>query len=110
MRYRSPTLLALAREFPHCMGCGNPNDGSVVMAHSNQSRDGKGMRLKAHDYRVAALCCTCHDIVDGRMIGRWYTGEDRADLWEIAHRATLGWLFEHGYISVHKRPQNEHIA
>ena len=110
MIYRNPTLLRLAPEFPHCMACGNPNDGSVVMAHSNQSRDGKGMRLKAHDYRVAALCYTCHAIVDGRISSPLYTLDYRTDLWEIGHRATLGWLFEHGYISVHERPQNEHIA
>ena len=110
MIYRNPTLLALAQEFPHCMACGTSKSGCIVMAHSNQLRDGKGIRLKAHDYRVAALCDRCHDIVDGRLSGALYTIEYRTTLWEIGHRATLGWLFENGYISIHKRPQNEHIA
>ena len=110
MIYRNPTLLALAQEFSHCMGCGVPNDGSVVMAHSNQSRDGKGMGLKAHDYRVAALCNWCHAIVDGRIHESHWPSKSRIELWEIGHRATIGCLFDHGYISVHKRPHNEQIA
>ena len=41
--YRSKKLLDYAKECPMCFGCGEPNDGSVVAAHSNQQRDGKGM-------------------------------------------------------------------
>jgi hypothetical protein len=68
----------------------------VVAAHSNQLRDGKGRSIKAHDYRIAALCYTCHaDIDQGRM-----SREDKQDLWEMAHRKTVGWLFENDHLEV----------
>lgn len=68
----------------------------MVAAHSNQLRDGKGRSIKAHDYRIAALCYTCHaDIDQGKM-----SREDKQDLWEMAHRKTIGWLFESGNLEV----------
>lgn len=73
-----------------CFGCGKPNDGSVVAAHSNQLRDGKGMGIKAHDYRIAYLCYHCHHEIDQ---GSKLLRKDRDDIWEQAHRATIGWLF-----------------
>jgi hypothetical protein len=67
----------------------------VVAAHSNQLRDGKGRGLKAHDYRIAALCFTCHAELDqGKSLSR----EERVSMWEDAHRKTIGWLFEKGHI------------
>jgi hypothetical protein len=51
--YRNKKLLEACREMP-CQHCGS-EDGTVVAAHSNQLRDGKGRGIKAHDYRVAAL-------------------------------------------------------
>ena len=74
------------------MGCG-AQDGTVVAAHSNQLRDGKGRGLKAHDYRIAALCYRCHMNLDQ---GKDLTKEQRVELWEEAHRETIGWLFENG--------------
>ena len=69
----------------------------MVAAHSNQLRDGKGLSIKAHDYRVAALCYACHMELDqGAKMSR----EDRQDLWEMAHRKTIGWLFESGRLKV----------
>ena len=68
----------------------------MVAAHSNQLRDGKGRSIKAHDYRIAALCYTCHaDIDQGKM-----SREDKQDLWEMAHRKTIGWLFENNHLEV----------
>ena len=68
----------------------------MVAAHSNQLRDGKGRSIKAHDYRIAALCYTCHaDIDQGRM-----SREDKQDLWEMAHRKTVGWLFDNEHLTV----------
>lgn len=96
MNYRSRKLLDTARDCPRCMGCGRPNDGTVVMAHSNQSRDAKGMGIKAHDFRIAALCMRCHSEVDQGSLPR----EDRIALWEDAHRKTIGWLFEAGKVVV----------
>lgn len=95
--YRSRALLDLARYTPHCMYCDKHNEGDVVMAHSNQSRDGKSMGRKAHDYRVAALCSSCHHQLDqGFRMSR----EERIDMWEAAHRRTIGWLFESGYLRI----------
>jgi hypothetical protein len=98
--FRSKTLLEVARQCP-CQGCG-AEDGTVVAAHSNQLRDGKGRSLKAHDYRIAALCYNCHYAIDQ---GSRMTAQERLDFWEDAHRKTIGWLFEHGYITVNKLPR-----
>lgn len=71
------------------MHCGK-QDGTVVAAHSNQLRDGKGRGIKAHDFRVAALCHTCHfDLDQGSKMSK----EERVNMWEEAHRKTVGWLF-----------------
>ena len=95
MIYRNRKLLDLADGAP-CMNCGN-RDGTVVMAHSNQMRDGKARNLKAPDYRVAALCSRCHyTLDDGPTLSR----AERVELWEEAHRKTIGWLFESGHLIV----------
>ena len=93
--YRSKKLLEAVREAP-CMHCG-AQDGTVVAAHSNQLRDGKGRGLKAHDYRIAALCYRCHSELDQ---GHRMSQQERLNMWEDAHRATVGWLFDHNIISV----------
>ena len=94
MNYRNKKLLEVIRQSP-CQLCGSEN-GTVVAAHSNQLRDGKGRSIKAHDYRIAALCYTCHaDIDQGKM-----SREDKQDLWEMAHRKTIGWLFENEHLGV----------
>lgn len=89
MIYRNPKLLRAAAEAPHCFGCGRYNDGSVVAAHSNRQADGKGMGIKAHDYRIAYLCGGCHYEVDQKS---------NKALWEEAHRKSIGWLFESGVV------------
>lgn len=93
--YRNKRLLEAVREAP-CMHCG-AQDGTVVAAHSNQLRDGKGRGLKAHDYRIAALCYRCHSELDQ---GHRMSQQERLNMWEDAHRATVGWLFNHNIISV----------
>lgn len=91
--YRNRKLLDLLRESP-CQVCGK-SDGTVVAAHSNQLRDGKGRGLKAHDYRTASLCFTCHAELDqGKSMSR----QERIEMWEEAHRKTIGWLFENDLI------------
>jgi hypothetical protein len=95
MTSRTSKLLRSLRDAP-CQICGI-EDGTVVAAHSNQMRDGKGRGLKAHDYRIAALCFTCHAEIDqGNKMSR----EERLDAWENAHRKTIGWLFDNNLISV----------
>ena len=60
-------------------------------------RDGKGRGLKAHDYRIAALCFKCHYEIDqGKDLSR----AERLNIWEEAHRATIGWLFENDFLKV----------
>ena len=94
MNYRNKKLLEIVRDSP-CQLCG-AEDGTVVAAHSNQLRDGKGRSIKAHDYRIAALCFRCHaDIDQGKM-----SREDKQDLWEMAHRKTVGWLFDNEHLTV----------
>ena len=93
--YRNKKLLEIVRESP-CQHCGI-QDGTVVAAHSNQLRDGKGRGLKSSDARIAALCYRCHsDIVQGRSLSK----DQRVEMWESAHRATIGWLFENGHIEI----------
>lgn len=93
--YRNKKLLELIRQSP-CQHCG-AQDGTVVAAHSNQLRDGKGRGIKAHDYRIAALCFTCHaDLDQGAQLSR----EERLNMWEEAHRKTVGWLFENNFIQL----------
>ena len=93
--YRNKQLLELVRQLP-CQNCGL-QDGTVVAAHSNQLRDGKGRGIKAHDYRVAALCYKCHSELDQ---GNRLSKEERVEMWEEAHRNTIGWLFENDYVNI----------
>jgi hypothetical protein len=78
------------------MHCG-AQDGTVVAAHSNQLRDGKGRGLKASDYRIAALCHICHFQVDQGLL---WDREQKREVWDEAHRKTIGWLFDHDLIAV----------
>ena len=93
--YRNQKLLEAVRSSP-CQHCG-VSDGTVVAAHSNQLRDGKGRGLKAHDYRIAALCFRCHAELDQ---GAKMSKQERVNMFNEAHRATVGWLFENDLIAL----------
>ena len=93
--YRNKKLLEIVRQSP-CQHCGK-QDGTVVAAHSNWMRDGKGKGIKAHDYRIAALCFTCHSELDQ---GAKMSKTERMEMWDNAHRLTIGWLFENAYLQV----------
>jgi CRISPR/Cas system-associated protein Cas10 (large subunit of type III CRISPR-Cas system) len=93
--YRNKKLLEYARKLP-CQHCGI-DDGTIVAAHSNQLRDGKGRGLKASDYRIASLCYTCHSEIDQ---GKRLNKADRVQMFEDAHRSTIGQFFELGFITV----------
>lgn len=95
MNYRNKKLLQVVREIP-CQHCGSQN-GTVVAAHSNQLRDGKGKAIKAHDFRIAALCFTCHSDLDQ---GSKMSKQERIEMWEEAHRKTIGELFMREIIGV----------
>ena len=93
--YRNKKLLIIVRESP-CQVCGI-EDGTVVAAHSNQMRDGKSTSMKSSDYRIAAMCFKYHSNLDqGSKMNR----EERVEMWEDAHRATIGWLFETKHLEV----------
>ena len=93
--FRNQKLLEIVREF-ECVLCG-AEDGTVVAAHSNQLRDGKGKGIKAHDYRIAALCYRCHMAIDQ---GHRMNKQEKEAMWEEAHRKTIGYLFERGKLWV----------
>ena len=93
--YRNQKLLETVREF-ECVLCG-AEDGTVVAAHSNQLRDGKGKGIKALDYRIAALCYRCHMAIDQ---GHRMNKQEKEAMWEEAHRKTIGFLFERGKLWV----------
>jgi hypothetical protein len=57
-------------------------------------RDGKGRSIKAHDFRIAALCHRCHTQVDQ---GKW-SREWKVEAWEEAHRKTIEQLFLRGIV------------
>ncbi len=95
--YRNKKLLEIARLLP-CQHCGI-EDGTVVAAHSNQLRDGKGRGLKSSDFRIASLCFRCHAEADTSST---LTKVARIEMWEQAHRATIGELFERGLVGVMK--------
>lgn len=100
--YRNNKILQIARHSP-CQICGI-EDGTIVGAHSNQLRDGKGKGIKAHDYRVAYLCHHCHSQLDQ---GHELTKQQRIYVWDEAHRKTIGWLFEQGYLEVNEKPRKD---
>ncbi len=93
--YRNAKLLKSIKDIP-CQLCG-AEDGTIVAAHSNQLRDGKGRGLKAHDYRIATLCFKCHEEIDQ---GSKLNKSQRIEMWEEAHRKTIGELFERGILNV----------
>lgn len=66
MIYRNKKLTESARN-AKCVSCGN-DDGTVVWAHSNKYRHGKGRGIKAHDLFGCYLCYQCHTLFDnGKM-------------------------------------------
>jgi hypothetical protein len=98
MIYRNKKLLELVRQCP-CQTCGT-QDGTVVAAHSNQLRDGKGRGLKASDAMIAALCYHCHMELDQ---GKNLSKQERVEMWEEAHRKTMQWLIENEHLIVNRR-------
>lgn len=84
MNYRNKRILDEAQHHA-CQSCGSDDD-TVVAAHSNQQRHGKGMGIKAHDCFVAYLCAACHYWLDQS------SGPSkalRADMWGVAHTKSI---------------------
>lgn len=60
--YRNKKLKQSAKH-ESCVSCG-ADDGTIVWAHSNSQKHGKGMGIKAHDLFGCYLCHKCHLIYD----------------------------------------------
>lgn len=96
--YRNDKLLKLAQRSP-CQICGI-EDGTIVAAHSNQLRDGKGRGLKSSDAAIAFLCYHCHNEIDQ---GNELTKQQRIYIWDEAHRKSMRWLIENEYLIVNRK-------
>jgi hypothetical protein len=70
-------------------------EGRTQVAHSNQLQDGKGRGIKSYPWRVAALCVECHTELDQ---GKNLSKVERREMWEVAHRRTIGELFARGLV------------
>ena len=79
---RDKRILEFCRTLP-CQAC-MADDGTVVAAHSNQAKHGKGRGIKASDQYVAALCYRCHYMIDQGRDSR----ETKIAIWEAAHDRT----------------------
>lgn len=79
---RSKQILEACRSMA-CQHCG-ARDGTVVAAHSNQAKHGKGRGIKASDQFVAALCFRCHQEVDQGQMDK----ATRLAIWDAAHEKT----------------------
>ena len=72
--YRNKKLRDSAKH-EACVSCG-ADDGTIVWAHSNSQKHGKGMGIKAHDLFGAYLCNNCHYKFDN---GAW--NKKDAEIW-----------------------------
>ena len=88
---RSPKLLKNCRILP-CQICFCFEE-TVVAAHSNSSKHGKGRSIKADDNMVAALCYSCHMMIDQ---GKGLTRQERENSWMMAHLNTVWDLVNNG--------------
>lgn len=63
-----------------CINCG-ADDGTIVPAHANQIRLGKGMGLKAEPWTVIPLCSRCHAWLDNSNADRVLLHETYNHCW-----------------------------
>lgn len=103
MMFRSKALTDAARD-QTCVNCG-ACDGTIVHAHSNEGRDGKGGAQKAHDCFGAWLCARCHDWADHGNAPRDPTGvwDDRLEFMVVMGKRTLLQWFLLGIVVVRRR-------
>ena len=92
---RIPKLLALARGTT-CMlttRVKHQHDHeTVVAAHSDQGKHGKGLNIKAHDCFVAFICHNCHAMLPAMK------RDDREELFGHAMTSTRNYLYAMGLI------------
>lgn len=98
--FRSKRLLDSARG-QQCQiqieGVCNGNSETVVAAHSNNLRHGKGMGIKAHDCFGAWACNNCHAEIDqGSKLSR----QEKDEYWQLGFERTILQMFLLGIIKV----------
>lgn len=98
--FRSKKLLDAARG-QQCMiqlpGICRNNPETVVAAHSNLYRHGKGRGIKAHDCFVAWACYDCHSELDQ---GHKFNYEQKQEYWQQGFEKTLLQMFLQGILVV----------
>lgn len=84
----------IAKQAPRCFGCGDPADGTIVLAHRNRNawgllfgRGSKGLSLLG-----AFLCFSCHAYGDSAE------GRKDSDFWELAIARSQTWAWQQGYL------------
>ena len=90
-------LRELAKQAPHCMGCGleNPNGDLICLAHSNELADGRGAYHKSNDLYGAYLCHGCHQYVD---VGHGVSKQEKREYHKKAWLSTIRWWIDNGFI------------
>lgn len=98
--FRSNALLNAARG-QECQinipGVCTNNPETVVAAHSNQLKHGKGGGLKAHDCYIAWACYDCHMELDQ---GHKLRYEDKLEYWQRGFEKTVLQMWLLGLIKV----------
>ena len=87
--FRSEKWLRAVASLP-CVQCGA--EGQTQAAHRNM---GKGMGIKTHDCWTAALCHTCHAVIDQ---GGHMTRDERREALDRAILLTLAELAVKGLV------------
>lgn len=90
-----PKLRRSAKNAPYCFSCGKCTDGTLVLAHSNALRLGRGSYHKSPDYFGAIVCHECHSDIDS---SNKLSKEEKREMHQRAHELTLQWWFETGII------------
>ena len=96
MNYRDRRLLDLAHRMEYCTLCLRPSPDGCEPAHENGAAGGKGMGIKAHDNRHAALCHSCHSWYDQGRAPR----AEKQEAWCKAHLRTMDEYWRRGWIVV----------
>lgn len=75
----------------------NGNSETVVAAHSNNLRHGKGMGIKANDCFIAWACNSCHTEIDqGSILSR----QEKDAYWDVGFERTILQMFLQGIVKV----------
>ena len=102
MAFRSRPLLDLAHRVNQCQlqlpgVCEGFSSHGCEPAHSNQSRHGKGMSIKADDMFHVASCHSCHAELDQ---GKRFTREEKREFWSQGWENTIALYIRNGWLKV----------